>query len=289
MIPVLEVLRSYDIGKITEVVPCAPDHMTLAYRVETPRDTYCLKRARGDSKFQAELHRFFIARGWAPVMVATRSGEHECVLDGARWSLSHFIESDPPFNWTQPEWSVEQTRAAGVALAKWQQFGTRFVHELGENVPEQCNLQEHGDEDTLPWVLNHGDYHPGNLLFRDNEVCAVLDYEYARMQSPLYDLGYAIVMFAGRWDPRHNGTIDDDLKQSLVDGFASEWAKSGVEADLRIAYHSRDQDKLRQYELVACNLLLEWANNESSDEDHQQHFLNRVREHTNKLLLHLNS
>ncbi|WP_199433796.1 phosphotransferase family protein [Qaidamihabitans albus] len=39
-------------------------------------------------------------------------------------------------------------------------------------------------------ALVHGDYRTGNLLFEDDRVTAVLDWEFAALGDPLYDLGW---------------------------------------------------------------------------------------------------
>ncbi len=41
--------------------------------------------------------------------------------------------------------------------------------------------------------LGHGDFHLGNLLFRDGRVAAVIDWEVASVGDPLFDLGSLIV------------------------------------------------------------------------------------------------
>jgi Ser/Thr protein kinase RdoA (MazF antagonist) len=283
MVTAVETLGMYDIGSVKEIVPISPDQMTLVYRIDASSGAYCLKQCRPIDGFQAELHRYFVARGWAPVLVADRNGDEQCILNGTQWSLSHFIDSDPPFNWTQPEWSLEQCFAAGAALATWQKFGTKFMRERGAG----DTVHSASSPDQLPLVLNHGDFHPGNLLFRGKEVCAVLDYEYARMHSPLYDLGYAIVMFAGRWEPRHDGTIDENLTEALVDGYASQWAKSGQSEDLAIATAARDEKKVFRYKVIACYLLLYWLLDKYPGAENQRHFIARTLEHTRKMLLHL--
>lgn len=52
-------------------------------------------------------------------------------------------------------------------------------------------------------LLVHGDYHPGNLLFRENqdekELVGVVDFEHVRLEDPVFDLAYAAVMFCSVW------------------------------------------------------------------------------------------
>ena len=44
------------------------------------------------------------------------------------------------------------------------------------------------DQQHNPDVLLHGDYWPGNTLWRDNQLVAVIDWEDARRGDPLADL-----------------------------------------------------------------------------------------------------
>jgi aminoglycoside phosphotransferase (APT) family kinase protein len=57
-----------------------------------------------------------------------------------------------------------------------------------------------------PAALIHGDYHPGNIVFRHGapaSVAAVLDWELATIGDPLADLGLLIACWAGPGDPRN--------------------------------------------------------------------------------------
>ncbi len=51
----------------------------------------------------------------------------------------------------------------------------------------------------------HGDWHPGNMLFRDRKVVAVIDYDAARMQQRVIDLANGALQFSiigGGEDPQ---------------------------------------------------------------------------------------
>lgn len=66
-----------------------------------------------------------------------------------------------------------------------------------------------------PHVLRHGDYWPGNILWRDGEVAAIIDWEEANIGEPLMDL--AICRLDILWilgpDAMHTMT---ELYQSLM-------------------------------------------------------------------------
>ncbi len=41
----------------------------------------------------------------------------------------------------------------------------------------------------------HGDYHPGNIIFKGNKIVGLLDFDFSRLGSYLEDLAYTIMMF----------------------------------------------------------------------------------------------
>jgi aminoglycoside phosphotransferase (APT) family kinase protein len=64
---------------------------------------------------------------------------------------------------------------------------------------------------TTPRLV-HGDFHYGNLLFRGQAVCAVLDWEIAELGDPRMDLGcLAVAALRSRYLPEPNPTGHLDL------------------------------------------------------------------------------
>jgi len=50
---------------------------------------------------------------------------------------------------------------------------------------------------ALPTLVVHGDYHPGNLKFVDDEVSGIFDLDWATLQPRVRDLADGIFLFAG--------------------------------------------------------------------------------------------
>lgn len=50
--------------------------------------------------------------------------------------------------------------------------------------------------DRWPGQIVHGDWHPGNMLFRDKKVVAVIDYDAARMQQRVIDFANGSLQFS---------------------------------------------------------------------------------------------
>ncbi len=72
-----------------------------------------------------------------------------------------------------------------------------------------------------PDQIVHGDWHPGNMLFRDNLVAAVIDYDTARLQQRIIDLANGAIQFSiigGSDDPADWPDYPDQtrLKRFLI-------------------------------------------------------------------------
>jgi Ser/Thr protein kinase RdoA (MazF antagonist) len=52
--------------------------------------------------------------------------------------------------------------------------------------------------DALPRTVIHGDYHPANLIFQDDDVAGIFDLDWATCQPRLRDLADGVLFFAAR-------------------------------------------------------------------------------------------
>jgi homoserine kinase type II len=76
----------------------------------------------------------------------------------------------------------------------------------------------------FPRVIVHGDWHPGNLLYRDGRVVAVLDFDSARHDPRVCDVANAVLQFTMKMDrPDDPDTwpegLDSRRLQRLVSGY----------------------------------------------------------------------
>ncbi|NYE75087.1 aminoglycoside phosphotransferase (APT) family kinase protein [Microlunatus parietis] len=51
-------------------------------------------------------------------------------------------------------------------------------------------VRQHRPDPTAGRTLMHGDYHPGNLLWRDGALTGVIDWNGARLGSRWFDVAY---------------------------------------------------------------------------------------------------
>jgi homoserine kinase type II len=68
-----------------------------------------------------------------------------------------------------------------------------FLHESYMHAAETC---EHLGMDGWPKQIVHADWHPGNMLFRDNRVVAVIDYDSARFLPRIIDIANGALQFS---------------------------------------------------------------------------------------------
>src|SRR5205085_10861156 len=81
----------------------------------------------------------------------------------------------------------EQPVPLSAELTRWSWLMERAPAELATDAPELATrLATRLPPDRAP-VLVHGDYHFGNMLFRNQQVTAVLDWEIAELGPPLLD------------------------------------------------------------------------------------------------------
>ncbi|CAN5451579.1 hypothetical protein BH11CYA1_BH11CYA1_36690 [soil metagenome] len=136
-----------------------------------------------------------------------------CAGDGANLSPGLIKRLKPSINWQTA--CLERIRHAfaiasefgvmpgyNLTVAAAEAIVGRLQGRVEQVVEVQAMIEEwlraHGSK--YAWrALLHGDFHPGNLLFRGSAVKAVIDWDYSRLDDPLFDLAYARLMFCGRF------------------------------------------------------------------------------------------
>ena len=74
-----------------------------------------------------------------------------------------------------------------------------------------------------PAQIVHGDWHPGNMLFADRHVVAVIDYDAARLQQRVIDLANGALQFSilggGEHPTQWPEEVDEDRFRSFMQGY----------------------------------------------------------------------
>ena len=105
-----------------------------------------------------------------------------------------------------------------VEMMRWAMLMQRAPEELTTRAGELGGMLAARTPRERPATLVHGDYHYGNMLFREATVMAVLDWEIAELGQPLLDLGCLCVMtirrnYAGA--PNPGGALDLDVEDLI--------------------------------------------------------------------------
>ncbi len=132
----------------------------------------------------------------------------ESTFDSGRvLALYHKLLEEFKSEWTPPSGSyhaaaaVEQgmksilaslppaLEVAGPDVGKVLSFLSQSYRQAADKV-EQLGM------DTWPKQIVHADWHPGNMLYRDNHVVAVIDYDSARLLPKIIDIANGALQFS---------------------------------------------------------------------------------------------
>lgn len=110
---------------------------------------------------------------------------------------------------------------------------TQELHEIYDAASERVEALGIG---SWRCTIIHGDWHPGNLLFKGERVCALLDFDAARSQPAVIDVAYGLLQFSilrGPDDPEHWPDYGDESRSRRF--WAGYVARIPLSADQRRA------------------------------------------------------
>ena len=228
-------------------------------RVYTAQGDYLLKRIapkRASQDMLRHQHRLQLhlrRNGFSVPQLVTTLKDEETLLecDGHLYELMSWVEG------MRFSWCADEARSIGTALASMhdlledlalqgpQRPGfhdrrdvARAAMELAGRLPHEAQVHcetvaawlgearraTRSCWSSLPMTVNHGDWHPGNLLMRDGRVVAVIDWESARAEPRVSDLANALLQFSLH---RASGTTpaewpvkpETELLRAIADGY----------------------------------------------------------------------
>lgn len=189
--------------------------------------------------------------------------ESSATVDDKFWVAYKFIcpEADQAFDWRIRTWSVEHVQAAARALADFHKHGaSTMAAELAGRDTSALRAASQAEFWYLP-VLNHGDFHPGNILFSKSKPVGIIDFAYACIDSPLLDLGYGALMFAADWTAVDRGS--DGSGEEIEKVIDQSWAEQFVQSYCRQMFGGPDGlvdgRRIHAAMLKGCDYVIAWA------------------------------
>lgn len=105
------------------------------------------------------------------------------------------------------------------------------------------------DYENLPKMVIFGDFHLGNLKFKDNKVTAMYDFDWVKWDARAYDVAYAIYYTCGIWGEKGKNAID--VNKALE--FFKAYQEAFIEA-------KKENEALSSREIEALPVLMKAVN-----------------------------
>lgn len=230
---IADVCACFELGKITsirEFTRGSPQAPKLV--IEAARGRFLLKRRspRTSDPFRVAfvhgIQLFLNARGFPTPRILGTRGDNNSMLqrDGMVYEMFQFVEGEP---YTardaevadaartlarvhelmvdhQPTWVLSQPAGrVGVDL----EMATRIIESrhpetrevmrtLAPSIDQAKRYLDYSGLSHRDVRIIHGDWHPGNLIFRDQRVVAVLDFDSAKYAPPVVELANGLLQFS---------------------------------------------------------------------------------------------
>jgi len=150
--------------------------------------------------FIYEMFEYIVGTGYDSSLDATFNS-------GRILGLYHKLLADFRSDYKPPTGSYHNAEAIHQAIRKTVGSLPMDARPPGEEVPTtikriedayvHCSQEvENKGLNDWPEQIVHGDWHPGNMLFRDRHVVAVIDYDAARVQQRAIDLANGTLQFS---------------------------------------------------------------------------------------------
>jgi len=229
------VLGYYDLGDLRSARRAKRGFVNENWVLETTRGRYFLKRRHPHLcnpdviRAQHALIAHLRGAGFpAPAILPAASGASFLVLHGGCYEIQGYIEG-APYDHASPAHFREAALTLGRYHRHVQSFAPQVLRNQGElyspailnatltDLAHAWELEEdralapiarqlaahaadlatrfarHG---ALPRLVIHGDYYAGNLLFEDDRIVGVVDYDKARWRPRVVEVAEALIYFA---------------------------------------------------------------------------------------------
>lgn len=229
------VLSFYNLGELKRTYRVKQGVVNDNWLVETGQGRYFLKRRQPELRnaeiirAQHGLTRHLRGSGFpAPAIISTRRGETLLILNGEFYEIQEFI-GGKPYERNNVSHLITAARVLGLYHAYVKNFtspalchGDRLYCPIAlsynlsilSKYSERCQDSAFADFvealvshagglslrlssfEQLSRLIIHGDYHAGNLIFKNDCIVGLVDYDKARHQPRVVELAEALIYFA---------------------------------------------------------------------------------------------
>jgi Ser/Thr protein kinase RdoA (MazF antagonist) len=102
---------------------------------------------------------------------------------------------------------------------------------------------------NLPKIVVFGDFHLGNLKFKDNKVTAMYDFDWVKWDARAYDFAYAVYYTCGVWGEMRKNAIDINKALEFFKAYQKAFIEKG-----------RENEALNEAEIKALPALMKGVN-----------------------------
>jgi homoserine kinase type II len=119
---------------------------------------------------------------------------------------------------------ITKTINHSIQLSKDTIFDS-YLHENAALIQDSCRTAEKyfADLQTSKWkqILIHCDFHPGNLMFEQEEVVGLFDFDWSKVDLRIFDVGLAIWYFFASWQGDQDGVLRLDDGRDFLQAYQS--------------------------------------------------------------------
>ena len=243
-------VESFDLGKVLKVQPIPEGIVNSNHRLETDREVYFVRiyeekgllGARKAAELASELNTKGVR---TPAPLADREGRHIAVVGEKPAAIFPWIDGAivcqkmvTRAHATRVGEALAKLHVAGEGVAigegrfriedirrrlfqikqpKWRDATRELMAAMDRWAPKRTP--------DLPEGLVHGDLFRDNVLWKENEIVALLDFESASQGSFVWDLAVTILAWC------YGDDFDRELVGSMIAGYDSVRALSNIERE----------------------------------------------------------
>jgi homoserine kinase type II len=109
-----------------------------------------------------------------------------------------------------------------IEISKKTHFDACLQENLGQllkNCEETARQCRDLSQAEVPRLVIHSDFHPGNLRFKGEEIVAMFDFDWSKIDLRVFDVGLALWYFFSSWKTMDNGVVRTEDAERFLDNY----------------------------------------------------------------------